>query len=289
MAGPLSANHKCLADRSIRLNRRRTSEPADLHAVEQGEGPPLVLIHGFGGNAFTWAKIRVMLSLRNRVFALDLKGFGDSPKPDDGAYSLRDHAECVLSFIERRGLNDVAIVGHSFGGGVALLAALELQRRAPGLLRRLVLIGSMGAPQRIPPELRVLRTPILGELLAAASPRWLVRAALLASYYDPRRIEDAYVEAYAAPLRSRAGRRALLRTLRQTTLHDLEALLGRCRELTVPVLLLWGGQDRIVPLAAAERLQAAIPNARLIVLDACGHMPQEEFAEGTLAVLREVV
>jgi pimeloyl-ACP methyl ester carboxylesterase len=265
------------------------SDPADLHVIEQGEGPPVVLIHGFGANAFTWAKIRVMLSLRSTVFALDLKGFGDSPKPDDHAYTLRDHAECVLRLVEQRGLTEVALVGHSFGGAVALLAALELQRRAPGRLRRLVLIGSIGAPQRIPPELQMLRTPVLGELLVATSPLWLVRAALLASYHDPRRIEDAYVEAYTAPLRTRAGRRALLRTLRQTTLGDLQALFGRCRELDVPVLLLWGRQDRIVPLAAAERLQAAIPGARLIVLERCGHIPQEEFADGTLAVLREVL
>jgi len=265
------------------------ADPADLHVIAQGEGPPVLLIHGFGANAFTWAKIRVMLSLRHTVFALDLKGFGDSPKPDDGAYSLRDHAESVLRFIESRGLTDVALIGHSFGGGVALLAALELQRRASGRLRRLVLIGSIGAPQRIPPELQALRIPVLGELLVAASPLWLVRSALLASYHDPRRIEDAYVEAYTAPLRSRAGRRALLRTLRQTTLDDLRVLLGRCRELAVPTVLLWGRQDRIVPLAAGERLQAAIPGARLIVLDRCGHIPQEEFADGTLAVLREVL
>jgi pimeloyl-ACP methyl ester carboxylesterase len=276
-------------DVPTRLDAARMSDPDDLHVSEQGEGPPVVLIHGFGANAFTWAKIRVMLSLRNTVFALDLKGFGDSPKPDDGAYSLRDHAENVLRFIEGRRLTDVALVGHSFGGGVALVAALELQRRAPGRLRRLVLIGSMGAPQRIPPELQALRTPILGELLVAASPLWLVRGALLASYYDPRRIEDVYVEAYTAPLRARAARRALLHTLRQTTLGDLQALIARCRELSAPVVLLWGRQDRIVPLAAAERLQAAIPGARLIVLEQCGHNPQEEFAEGTLAVLREVL
>jgi pimeloyl-ACP methyl ester carboxylesterase len=265
-------------------------EEAELFAIEQGEGQPLLLLHGFGANTYTWAKIRVMLSLRHRVFALDLKGFGQSPKPDLPGYSLSDHAECVLRFIARRELGEVAIVGHSFGGGVALRVALALQERGIARLRRLVLIDGMAWPQPVPWVFRAARTPGLGELLVSAVPPvWLVRLILLMCYYDPRLIGDATVEAYAAPLRDRAARRALLRTVRETSLADLEALVARLGELAVPVTLLWGKQDRVVPLAFARHLQAAIPSARLIVLDYCGHIPQEEFPAGTLAVLEEVL
>ncbi len=269
---------------------RSESGIPDLHAIEQGEGPPLLLLHGFGANSHTWSKIRVMLSLHHRVFAPDLKGFGASPKPEAGGYSLRDHADCVLRFIAQRGLRDVAIVGHSFGGGVALQVALDLRNHHATALRRLVLIDGMAWPQPIPAVFRVMRTPGLGELMMAGmTPRWIVRLALLMCYYDPRKIEDATVERYAAPLRERAARRALLRTVRETSRSELEALLTRLEDIAAPVTLLWGKQDRIVPVAIATHLQAAIPGARLIVLDGCGHIPQEEFAEGTLAVLREVL
>lgn len=262
----------------------------DLHVIEQGEGPPLLLIHGFGTNAFTWAKIRVMLSLRNTVFAVDLKGFGDSPKPHDRAYGLHDQAACVLSFIERRNLQDVAIVGHSWGGAIALLVALELQQRAPARLRSLLLIDSMCGPQHLPRILTFLRIPLLSTLIVRlVPPVWLARFALLFSYRDPRKIEDAFVDAYAAPLRTRAGRRALLASAGQMHAADFESLMRRCGELRVSVLLLWGSEDRIVPLSVGERLEAAISGARLVVLDRCGHCPQEEQAEATLGVLREML
>lgn len=264
---------------------------ADLHAIEQGDGPPLVLLHGFGANAYTWNKIRALLSMRHRVFALDLKGFGASPKPDDGRYSLQDHADAVMRFIQQRGLKELALVGHSFGGAVAFRVALDMQNGA-GRARvgRLVLIDGMVWPQPIPTVFRALRTPGLGELMVfGVSPRWQVRLMLLGCYYDPRRIEDATVEAYAAPLRSVAGRRALLRTARQTSSADLRAMIARAEDIAPPVTLLWGGEDRLVPLTYARRLQAAIPSARLIVFDRCGHIPQEEFAEGTLAVIQEVL
>ena len=259
----------------------------DLHVVEQGEGPPVLLLHGFAANAFTWAKIRAPLSMRNTVYAVDLKGFGDSPKPDDGAYTLRDHADAVLRLIERRNLTDLAIVGHSMGGGVAMLVALELQRRAGIRLRGLVLIGSIGASQPIPRMLVMLRLPLAGELIAwGVPPRTFIRAGMRSAYFDPRRIEPAFVEAYAAPLRTRAGRRAALATVRQTAPSDVDALFRRAGEIRAPVLLLWGHEDRVVPLSAGERLEAAIPGARLVVLARCGHIPQEEAPEATLAVLR---
>lgn len=261
----------------------------DLHVVEQGEGPPLLLIHGFGTNAFTWAKLRVMLSLRNTVFAIDLKGFGDSPKPNDRAYGLHDQAAAVLNFIQRRNLEDIAIAGHSWGGAIALLVALELQR-TQRRVRSLVLIDSMCGPQHLPRMLTLLRIPLLSVLVVWLTPRiWLARFALLFSYRDPRKIDDAFVDAYAAPLRARAGRRALLASASQMRAADFESLMRRCGELRVPVLLLWGSEDKIIPLDVGERLEAAIPNARLVVLEHCGHCPQEEHAEATLGVLREVL
>ena len=248
------------------------------------------MLHGFGANLFTWTKIRALLSVRNTIFAVDLKGFGDSPKPDDGAYGLHDQAASVLRLIERRGFEDVTIVGHSMGGGVALMVALELQRREPARRRRLVLIGSIGVPQRMPRFMAMLLVPLLGELMVnTVPPRRLVRHVLRACYFDRSRIENIFVEAYARPPGSRAGRMALLASVRQMVPADVASLIRRYSEIRVPVLLLWGREDRIVPLALGQALAAAIPGARLVVLDRCGHIPQEERAEATFAVLRDAL
>src|SRR5207237_5092968 len=104
----------------------------------------------------------------------------------------------------RRKLDDLAIFGHSWGGAVALLVALELERRTSTRLRSLVLIDSMCGPQHLPRFLALLRGPVVGaSIVWLVPPIWLARFALLFSFFDPRKIEDAFVDAYAAPLRDR--------------------------------------------------------------------------------------
>lgn len=260
----------------------------DLHAEVCGHGPPIVLIHGFGASSFTWSKILRQLAVNQTVIALDLKGFGLSRKPRDGRYALRDQAAAVLEVVARLGLKGITVIGHSMGGGVALLVALALEQEAPTRLRRLVLIDSIASPQRLPLFLAVLRIPILGPLLVRLVPAaWAVRRVLNIAYFDPAKIERAFVEAYAAPLRCRGGRTALIATARALVPPDIDRLIARYRTIRAPTLLLWGRQDRIVPVSLASRLEKAIPNARLRVLDQCGHVPQEEFPELTSSILQE--
>ena len=91
-----------------------------LYAEESGDGPPLILLHGLGGSLFTWRHVVATLARLHHVIALDLKGFGQSDKPFDEHYSAADQAALVSAFIRKRGLRGVILVGHSFGGVVAL-------------------------------------------------------------------------------------------------------------------------------------------------------------------------
>jgi pimeloyl-ACP methyl ester carboxylesterase len=114
----------------------------------------------------------------------------------------------------------------------------------------------------------------------------LTRMALETSYFDGSRITDARVRAYAGPLASPGARRALLATAREILPADIDDLTARYPQITVPALIVWGRHDRVVPLTTGERLSRAMPKARLIVFERCGHIPMEECPTETLAAVR---
>ena len=217
---------------------------------------------------------------------MDLKGFGASPKPADGAYSVHDQAGLLGELILTRSLTNLTLVGHSLGGGVALATTLALAAVAPERIRRLVLIDSISYDQTLPWFIRVLRTPGLGELTVALLPPAVqVRMVLRYAFHDPRLITDDVVAAYAAPIHDSAARGALVATARQLILPDMAAFTDRYREIDLPVLLLWGRQDRVVPVSLGQRLQRALPRAELHVVDPCGHVPHEERPDTALEVI----
>lgn len=253
------------------------SEPGALHCEEHGHGEPLLLIHGFGASSYSWHYWLPELARRNRVFLIDLKGFGRSPKPAGGDYSLHEQARLVTDFIRGRDLRGLTLGGHSMGGGVALLVALGLQQDARLRPRRLILIDNVAYRQPLPLFIRLLRTPLVGALCAHLTPaRLQVTAVLRLAYYDDSRISPEDVAAYAEPLGQAGGKPALLRTARQLIPADVDQLAARYPQIDVPTLILWGRQDAIVPLWVGERLQRAIAGSRLVVIDRCGHIPHEE-------------
>lgn len=218
---------------------------------------------------------------------MDLKGFGAAPKPRDNRYSPLDQASLLTQWILEEDLQGLTLVGHSLGGGVALLAARALKDQAPGRIRRLVLLASIAYPQAISPYLRFLGVPILGPLALAVLPtRHVIRTAMRKAYHPSRPVPEALVEAYSTPLRTGPGRRALSRSARGLAAQTAEVRAEKYGEMDLPTLLLWGREDPVVPLWVGEKLERELPLARLEVLDACGHMPQEEAPEESLRLLR---
>ena len=257
-----------------------------LHYETYGHGKPVVLIHGLGVNSFTWRHLIAPLSQHHRVITLDLKGYGMSPKPDDDMYSLYDQSRLVSQFIIEHDLRNVTLVGHSYGGGVALASAVYLSRAHPGRLERLVLIDSIAYKQSLPMFVRLLATPILGPLLVHLVPETRqIRSIMELTYYDDRLIENESVELYAQSLRSPGAKNALLSTARQILPSDIEEFAQMYRELRVPTLILWGKEDEIIPLSIGQRLAFDLPNATLKVLADTGHAPQEESPKETLRLI----
>lgn len=260
---------------------------SSLHVERIGQGPPLVLLHGYGASSATWIHWAPALAKDHEVHLVDLRGFGAAPKPRDAGYAPADLADDVLRMFQARDLTGATLVGHSLGGGVALLVALGLLDRGElGRVRRLVTVAGTAYRQHIPPYIDMLRHRPTELLLQLVPTGWLVRRILRSVVYDRASITEAQVERYAAPLRSRAAKHAAARCALQLIPHDLDRITARYPEIDVPTLILWGRQDPVVPLSVGERLASDLPRARLVVLEGCGHIPPEERPDEGLAVVQ---
>jgi pimeloyl-ACP methyl ester carboxylesterase len=261
--------------------------PVNLYYQEQGKGPPVLLLHGFGASTFTWRHVAPELAQTHRVIAVDLKGFGRSDKPFDERYSVLDQAELLAQLIEDKDLRDLTIVGHSFGGGVALRLALDANDRLGGRIVRLVLLDSIAYPQQIPVFFRLLDMPLVSQVgVRMVPPSVQTRVALQIAYHDDSKIDPEQVEIYAAPLKTAAGKHAIVQSARQIVPEDIDTLPERYKTITLPTLILWCDHDRIVPLDVGLKLRRTLPNSTLRLVEGCGHMPQEEQPETTLTLLK---
>ncbi len=231
--------------------------------------PPLVLLHGVGADKGEWALSAPLLSRRRRLIGPDLLGHGGTDKPSEGVdYRIRLLANVVVDALERieRLPLPVDLLGHSLGGAVAL----DVVRRFPRLVRRLVLVDAAGLPPR----------EALGPLAASLSfaPSTFAESRrLLATSVGSRWLSHPLVALAASLYKGRRRNRPQLLKLLAAIAAGEDALtpadLSRIRQ---PTLVLWGDRDRILPLATGRRLSAALPYARLEILPRCGHVPPTE-------------
>jgi len=247
-----------------------------VHYQEKGSGPALVLLHGNNSSAYTWKDVLDPLAAEFRVVAVDMKGFGFTAKPAGGDYRAEAQAALVVGLMDALKIDGAVLVGSSLGGGVALAAAVDHPARVRGLV--LVDSAAFTNPRGASLAPSYLNWPYFGAAataLALTSDR-LVRHGLRNSFYDQSKVTEERVAAYYLPLTTRAGQRAARLVRRHRQMARVETLLGR---VTQPALLVWGAQDGVIKLEEGRRLRASLPDARLVVFESCGHLPQEEMPE----------
>jgi len=213
----------------------------------------------------------------------------DMPGPVDIAHAVDDALATALDHGDRsfwvvRRLRIAASVGDTsraaIGGAIALLVSLHLCEENSGRLKRLILIDSGGYNLHLPTHLKMLRTPLLGWLMIHLLPPKLAALTVLKdSYYDDGEITNEQIETYARPIGDRGGRHALLETSKQIIPEDYDELIKKYPRITVPTLIIWGRQDKVIPLVIGEMLDDALPDSKLVVIDHAGHIPQEETPE----------
>jgi pimeloyl-ACP methyl ester carboxylesterase len=255
-------------------------EHLPLYCDEYGDksNKTILFIHGFGENHHTWRFLVPKLASKYHLIMLDLKGFGDSPKLKDKAYSVYDQALLVNKFIKKEKLKDITLVGRSFGGGVALIMALiQEDKLADKNIEKLVLINSMSYKQKLPSMMERLNQPIIGYLgIHLLDNKRIAREGYKFAFYDDSLIPQDSVDAAAAYLTFPLAKYAYLETVHQLIPDDISSIEKRYREITLPTLILWGREDISISVKKAYRLKSEIKNSSLKVLLNVGHMPQEE-------------
>ena len=235
-----------------------------------------------------WRYLVEPLATDHRLILIDLKGFGKSPKPYDGKYSMFDQAELIYKFILQNDLHDLILVGHSFGGEVALLVTQKLAKQEPGRLSKLILIDTVAYPQKLPRVIRMLRMPLLGVLgLYLIPDKIKVRNMMKMVYFDDSKITPEDIEAYATPLSLPGAKYAMRQTARQIIPENISELLATYSRVNVPTLIVWGREDKIIPLENGVRLHQAIGNSQMVIIDRCGHSPQEDRPGEVIETIRQ--
>jgi len=256
-------------------------EGARVRFVDKGEGPAIVLLHGFASSLETWDLLLPSLARGHRVLAMDLKGFGWTDRPD-GDYSPEAEARLVLALMSARGIDRAAVVAHSWGASVALSMALQ----APERVRRLALYDAWIYAAQLPAFFLWARVPALGEALFAMFYRERPDERLIHAFYEKERIPEQLFEDVERSLGRPGTVAAALAATRGQRFEPQEA---RYRHVTQPALILWGRDDAVTLLPFGERLARDLPNARLVVYPRCGHFPMLEATAASNAELLRFV
>ena len=260
-----------------------------VHYRDQGprsDAAPIVLLHGTSASLHTWEGWAQALRAERRVISLDLPAFGLTG-PFAGrfagqAYTGENYARFVLDLLDRLAVPRFVVAGNSLGGEVAWRIAAA----APQRVAALVLVDASGyqfEPGAIPLGWRIARLPVIGRISEHLLPRPLIVQGLHAVYGDIAQINEALVDRYFE-LTLREGNRAALvqRAQHWTPGEGVEQVRG----VSAPTLILWGGRDRLIPPALAQRFAADIPGSRLQMFDSLGHVPQEEDPAATVAAVQ---
>jgi pimeloyl-ACP methyl ester carboxylesterase len=226
------------------------------------------------------------LERAHRVHNVDLMGAGAAAAPPRGDYSPEAHAARVAGLLNELSVEGPPVlVGHSLGGGIAVLAALSRVRVAgTGALAGLVLVSGAVYAQRFPRYMSLARIRGLGELFLLTTPPWTaMRWGIRTIVHDAASVDREMVDLHRAQFRSVRRRWAAVRGARQIEPSRAGTIVDGLHELDLPTLLVWGEEDRVVPLESARRLAADLPQATLVTLPGVGHLPPEEAPRESLA------
>ena len=270
-----------------------------VHYEEAGEKKPgqgrpaIVLLHGFASSTFSWREVLPKLGERGRTVAFDRPAFGltERPLPESwqgdwktqNPYALDAQVELTTGLMDQLGIDEAVLVGNSAGGAVAMLTALEISRASQGAR----LDRSGGLQWRQPITDRALAGQHAADAAPGAARRTpdstLGAGFARSAWHDPAQMTDDIWEGYQKPLQAADWDRALWE---MTAANAPSGLPARLAELTLPVLVITGDDDRIVPTEQSVKLANELPNAELVVVPACGHVPQEECPQVVLDAIQ---
>lgn len=249
-----------------------------VHYKEMGQGETtFILLHGFGASVFSWREVMQPFSELGRVIAFDRPAFGLTSRPldweGDSPYGPEAQVQLVVDLMDALGVQKAILVGNSAGGTISIATALAHPERVAGLiLVDAAVYAGGGSPAWVRPLLNTPQLDHLGPLLArqiSTSGDDFIRTA----FHDPALVTDEILAGYRKPLRSHHWDLALWELTKASRPLGLPERLA---ELSLPVLVITGDDDRIVPTEQSLQLAQEIPGAQLAVIQQAGHLPHEE-------------
>jgi pimeloyl-ACP methyl ester carboxylesterase len=262
--------------------------------------PPALYVHGLGGSSQNWSALMQLLDHVVDGEALDLPGFGDSPPPDDGNYSVTGHARAVIRHLDAAGRGPVHLLGNSLGGAVSTRVAAV----RPDLVRTLTLVSPAL------PELRVQRSavptallalPGLASLFGRLTKDWTAeqrtRGVMALCYGDPSRVDEEALRNAVEEMERRMQlpyfwdvmARSARGIVDAYTLGGQHGLWRQAERVLAPTLLVYGGRDQLVAYRMARRAAAAFRDSRLLSLPDAGHVAMMEYPETVALAFRELL
>ncbi len=251
-----------------------------------GAGRPVVLLHGFGTSSASWGPVRSHLPAGYKYYFLDLPGHGRSTRDVPEQEATQHCADVVSAFIKHLGIDEYILVGHSFGGLLALL--LLLNKGFVGWPSALVLLDAPVFLQNMPKVIQFFRNRFWSSLALSIFPvAWIVRLGQREVFANPSLIPSELIDEYSS---------ALLVSGTALALHRIAADLARwaashqplpLNTLHIPTAIIWGQRDGFAPVQQGVQLKEAIQNAQLTVIETAGHAPQEETPREMATILRD--
>jgi len=265
-----------------------------------GEREPALYVHGLGGSSQNWSDLMPLLADRLDGEAIDLPGFGQSPPPDDGNYSVSAQARAVIRYLDAAGRGPVHLLGNSMGGA----ATTRVAAVRPDLVRTLTLISP--ALPELRPQLTAVPTAMLavpgiarlfGRLTHDWTPERRTREVLALCYGDPGRVSpegfnsaaDEYARRLELPYFWEVMERSARGLVNAYTLGGQHNLWRQAERVLAPTLLVYGGRDRLVSFRMARRAAAAFRGSRLLTLPEAGHVAMMEYPEAVARAVRELL
>jgi len=252
-------------------------------AGTRGAGEPIVFLHGFPTSSHLWRDVVPLVPDGHRVVVLDLLGYGRSDRPDGRDLTIRGHAERVLALLDALRIEYVSLVGHDVGGGIAQYLAV----RYPTRVARLCLIDSVGFDEWPSREFKYVKATLpLTRFLPTTWILSLLRTELQRGYAEQERGAHS-IDMYVRPFATSEGRDVLVEHMLALDPHETAALAPRLKDVVAPTAIVWGAHDPFLSTALARRLQEAIPDATLDVINDARHFTPEDAPQTIARVVSE--
>lgn len=242
---------------------------------------PLLLLHGAGSSLHTWDMFVKIIGNRRKVIRIDLPAYGLTGPTPHRHYSIESYTKFIVAFLDMLKIAKCDFVGNSLGGYISWAVALT----RPSMVRKLVLIDAVVYPMKKterPLAFKLARIPVLSKVMTFITPRSIIEKSVLNLYAGKSKVTNVLVDRYFELTLREGNRQAFIDISSNTTQSELYTKISQIKQ---PTLIIWGAEDKFVPLENAHKFKSDIPKSILEILPSVGHLPMEESPAKTVELV----